>query len=132
MFLVKSYWILMNLLLYLIIINELNGTSAVYSSSSTNVLKDVNICGILCIFLFLINYKLLKKNEKLEKMNKLKKVFQTQYCVICFSTNSCIIFRPCNHLCTCAGCYIFLLKNRLNSCPVCQNKNEGYLVIFQN
>jgi hypothetical protein len=65
-------------------------------------------------------------------MNKLKKVFQAQYCVICFTKNSCIIFRPCNHLCTSAGCYIAILKYRMNSYSVCQNKNEGYLVIFQN
>jgi hypothetical protein len=132
MLLIKAYWVLMNILLSVKVFNELKQILSESLKQSSSKKIDFNdfkqiyfeCFEMICIFLFLINYLLLMKNQKLERINSLKKVYQIRNCVICFMKKSCIIFRPCNHLCSCAGCYIALLKYRKNSCPVCQQKTD--------
>uniref|UniRef100_A0A2P2Q3U0 RING-type domain-containing protein n=1 Tax=Rhizophora mucronata TaxID=61149 RepID=A0A2P2Q3U0_RHIMU len=41
-------------------------------------------------------------------------------CKGCNSRNSCVLFIPCRHLCSCKACEPFL-----DSCPVCQTAREA-------
>jgi E3 ubiquitin-protein ligase BOI-like protein len=41
-------------------------------------------------------------------------------CKGCNSRNSCILFLPCRHLCSCKACEAFL-----DSCPVCQTPKKA-------
>ncbi|GMH17856.1 hypothetical protein Nepgr_019697 [Nepenthes gracilis] len=41
-------------------------------------------------------------------------------CRICNSMNSCVLFLPCRHLCSCKACEAFL-----DACPVCKSVKKG-------
>lgn len=46
-------------------------------------------------------------------------------CKRCNSRNSCVLFLPCRHLCSCKQCEAFLV-----SCPVCKSAKEASMEIF--
>ena len=56
---------------------------------------------------------------KSEKINKLKESsfpsINKKTCIACMLNEICIIFRPCNHLCTCENC-----SEKINICPMCR------------
>ena len=62
--------------------------------------------------------KILKK-IKIEKLNKLKDSsfpsLNKKTCIACMFNEISIIFRPCNHLCTCESC-----SEKINICPMCR------------
>lgn len=46
-------------------------------------------------------------------------------CKRCNSRNSCVLFLPCKHLCSCKQCEAFLV-----SCPVCKCDKEASMEVF--
>lgn len=46
-------------------------------------------------------------------------------CKRCNFRNSCVLFLPCRHLCSCKSCEAFL-----GSCPVCNSVKEASMDIF--
>ena len=56
---------------------------------------------------------------KAEKINKLKDSnfpsINKKICIACMTNEISIIFRPCNHLCTCENC-----SEKINICPMCR------------
>ncbi len=57
---------------------------------------------------------------KIEKMNKLKESssfpsLNKKTCIACMANEINIIFKPCNHLCTCENC-----SEKINICPMCR------------
>ena len=61
----------------------------------------------------------LLKGIKNEKLNKLKKssfpLLNKKSCIVCYTNEISIIFKPCNHLCICEKC-----NEKVNSCPMCR------------
>lgn len=41
-------------------------------------------------------------------------------CIVCRENIPCVVFKPCHHLCCCAGCAIQLQSS--SGCPLCQQK----------
>ncbi|KAJ8765149.1 hypothetical protein K2173_010640 [Erythroxylum novogranatense] len=54
------------------------------------------------------------------KAEKMGTAMTMMMCKICNSRNSCILFLPCKHLCSCKACEAFI-----DSCPVCQTPKKG-------
>ena len=56
---------------------------------------------------------------KTEKINKLKESsfpsINKRACIACMLNEISIIFKPCNHLCTCENC-----SDKINICPMCR------------
>ncbi|KAJ4963125.1 hypothetical protein NE237_023064 [Protea cynaroides] len=46
-------------------------------------------------------------------------------CKSCNSQNSCVLFLPCRHLCSCKSCEAFL-----DSCPVCNSVKKASIEVF--
>lgn len=46
-------------------------------------------------------------------------------CRSCKAQNSCVLFLPCRHLCSCKSCEAFL-----GSCPVCESTKEASMEVF--
>ncbi|TNJ26388.1 Ankyrin repeat protein 2 [Giardia muris] len=53
--------------------------------------------------------------------------FNNRLCVICRTSQKCIVLQPCNHCCVCEGCKEHVATG---TCPLCNGKVEGTLKIF--
>ncbi|KAF9621426.1 hypothetical protein IFM89_021465 [Coptis chinensis] len=48
-------------------------------------------------------------------------------CKVCNSRNSCILFLPCRHLCSCKSC-----ESLLDSCPVCKSVKKACIDVYMS
>lgn len=65
------------------------------------------------------------ENQRLRPDNDRVAAAHESSCMICFTNVPCTIFRPCNHMCCCAGCALHVDK-----CPICNEQHEGVEQVF--
>ena len=72
-----------------------------------------------CCFISILNYFGIginsNKKEKSQTVDCLCKK-----CIICFSEDREMVFKPCKHLCVCQNCCARIIQDS-NKCPFCQN-----------
>lgn len=91
------------------------------------LLKSENLRLLWMPLLFLIGtalcyFKVKRIEKNLEENNKVIAVTDMK-CVICKQNQACIVFQPCNHLCTCESCNV-------SSCPICHKEVINTMKVF--
>ena len=59
--------------------------------------------------------------EEAVPINKIRKTFKTDECVICLSSSPNIIYTDCGHISTCESCE---LKKEITICPTCRTSTK--------
>ena len=63
--------------------------------------------------------------EKVAKARERMKEVDGRTCVVCCDARSCVVLRPCKHLCMCDAC-----AEKVETCPICRTKIEEREQIF--
>ena len=61
----------------------------------------------------------------------LSEVRNINLCIICCQRNSNIAFIRCGHKCYCLECYRDAINNNQNKCPICRNRIEDIIRIYE-
>lgn len=67
------------------------------------------------------SYNRKEEEKEVKEEEKNRKIV----CKRCNSRNSCVLFLPCRHLCSCKLCEAFL-----DSCPVCKSAKDTSMEVF--
>tara|TARA_Y100000994_G_scaffold126078_1_gene103495 strand:- start:6245 stop:7183 length:939 start_codon:yes stop_codon:yes gene_type:complete len=51
-------------------------------------------------------------------------------CKICYENKTCIVLKPCNHLCLCETCERTLMNHHSRTCPICRKRWTDKIKIF--
>lgn len=63
--------------------------------------------------------------DRMEVLQMVEEQGRNMACKGCHTRNSCVLFLPCRHLCSCKTCEAFL-----GSCPVCKSVKQGSVEVF--
>ena len=61
-------------------------------------------------------------NNEYGEIQEGREISKIDFCIVCDSNRSCVLFSPCHHCVTCFNCY-----DRVNKCPYCNENIEFVL-----
>ena len=65
--------------------------------------------------------------EELKPINKIRKTYKTEECVICFSSPPNVVYPDCGHILTCESCE---QQKEINICPTCRTKVTSIKILI--
>ena len=71
--------------------------------------------------------KLMQNYEKLQVKNK--ELEDARLCKVCMEDETCFVFIPCGHICTCENCAV---NGDLKYCPICREKIAKRMKTFMS